>query len=173
MRSDQNIKTSFRGLVSLDRWIGYLQARSARDRTPPTLPHLPHNSQLTGPLESFPGHTLETATCDRIHHNQGTSFSTSRQPWDWVSTMGSSAPADGDPVVLNKESATGQFVRTAVCLSSITLKPLKIENIRQNPSIQLTGRLIICHVGTFAIGSPVFCCCFASSTAPTYPPTFE
>ncbi|POS77603.1 RNA 3'-terminal phosphate cyclase [Diaporthe helianthi] len=53
--------------------------------------------------------------------------------------MGSSGPADDDLVVLDKESATGQFVRTAVCLSSITLKPLKIGNIRQNASIQLTG----------------------------------
>ncbi|KAG6367100.1 hypothetical protein INS49_001282 [Diaporthe citri] len=53
--------------------------------------------------------------------------------------MGSSAPANGHPVVLDKESATGQFVRTAVCLSAITLKPLKIENIRQHPSAQLTG----------------------------------
>lgn len=56
--------------------------------------------------------------------------------------MGSSGPSDGDPVVLDKESATGQFVRVAVCLSSITLKPLKIQNIRQNPSVQLTGRLV-------------------------------
>lgn len=61
------------------------------------------------------------------------------------STMGSSGPADGDPVVLDKESVTGQFVRTAVCLSAITLKPLKIENIRQHPSIQLTGRLLTSH----------------------------
>ena len=152
------------------RWIGCLQARSACDRTP-TLPHLA--SQLTGPLDSFPGHTLETATCDRIHHNQGKSFSTSRQSWDWVSTMGSSAPADGDPVVLNKESATGQFVRTAVCLSSITLKPLKIENIRQNPSIQLTGRLIICHVGTFAIVQSCVLLLLCLIHCPTYPPTFE
>ncbi|KAI3391227.1 hypothetical protein diail_7741 [Diaporthe ilicicola] len=53
--------------------------------------------------------------------------------------MGSLGPVDGDPVVLDKESATGQFVRTAVCLSAITLKPLKIDNIRQHPSVQLTG----------------------------------
>jgi hypothetical protein len=59
--------------------------------------------------------------------------------------MGSSAPTDGDLVLLDKESATGQFVRTAVCLSAITLKPLKIKNIRQHPSVQLTGRLLISH----------------------------
>lgn len=57
--------------------------------------------------------------------------------------MGSSAPANGHTVALDKESATGQFVRTAVCLSAITLKPLKIENIRQHPSVQLTGKLLI------------------------------
>lgn len=59
--------------------------------------------------------------------------------------MGSSGPADGDPVVLDKESSTGQFVRTAVCLSAITLKPVKIDNIKQHPSVQLTGRLFVCH----------------------------
>ncbi|KAG8167485.1 hypothetical protein KVR01_003174 [Diaporthe batatas] len=53
--------------------------------------------------------------------------------------MGSSGPSEDDLVVLDKESATGQVVRTAVCLSSITLKPLRIQNIRQNASIQLTG----------------------------------
>lgn len=63
--------------------------------------------------------------------------------------MGSSGPADGDPIVLDKESATGQFVRVAVCLSSITLKPLKIQNVRQNPSVQLTGRLVISYAHGF------------------------
>lgn len=72
--------------------------------------------------------------------------------------MGSSGPAEHDLVVLDKESATGQFVRTAVCLSSITLKPLRIENIRQNASIQLTGRLIIGNIVSFEIRSPALCC---------------
>lgn len=64
--------------------------------------------------------------------------------------MGSSGPVDGDPVVLDKESATGQFVRTAVCLSAITLKPLTIENIRQHPSVQLTGRLHLSYARDLA-----------------------
>jgi hypothetical protein len=54
--------------------------------------------------------------------------------------MGSSGPTDGDLVVLDKESVTGQFVRTAVCLSAMMIKPVRIKNIRQNPSIQLTGK---------------------------------
>lgn len=72
--------------------------------------------------------------------------------------MGSSAPADGDPVVLDKESATGQFVRTAVCLSAITLKPVKIENIRQHPSIQLTGMLCIAVLEPLEVGFGFSCC---------------